>query len=86
MNLPPTELERLTIFSAAEPARRYRARGLRLSYPETVALITDEVMVRNDALPRIDVDAQTHDVFVDGAKVQIAAVTRVPLCRKFLLR
>ena len=44
MNLTPTELERLTIFSAAEFARRNRALGIRLSHPEAVALITDEVM------------------------------------------
>jgi len=44
MNLTPTELERLTIFSAAEFARRNRALGIQLSHPEAVALITDEVM------------------------------------------
>ena len=44
MNLIPTELERLTIFSAAELARRYHSLGIRLSHPEAVALITDEVM------------------------------------------
>lgn len=44
MNLTPTELERLTIFTAAELARRYRAKGIRLSHPEAIALICDEVM------------------------------------------
>lgn len=44
MNLSPTELERLTIFTAAELARRYRAEGIRLSQPEAVALICDEVI------------------------------------------
>jgi urease gamma subunit len=44
MNLSPTELERLTIFSAAELARRYRSQGILLSHPEAVALITDEVL------------------------------------------
>jgi urease subunit gamma/beta len=44
MNLTPTELERLTVFSAAELARRYRSLGIRLSHPEAVALLTDEVM------------------------------------------
>ncbi len=44
MNLTPTELERLTIFTAAELARRYRSQGIRLSHPEAVALLTDEVM------------------------------------------
>ncbi|MEQ9638773.1 MAG: urease subunit beta [Alphaproteobacteria bacterium] len=44
MNLTPTELERLTIFTAAELARRYRSKGIRLSHPEAIALICDEVM------------------------------------------
>ena len=44
MNLTPTELERLTIFTAAEFARRNLADGVRLSHPEAVALITDEMM------------------------------------------
>jgi urease subunit gamma/beta len=44
MYLTPTELERLTIFSAAELARKRRARGLALNYPEAVALITDELL------------------------------------------
>jgi urease subunit gamma/beta len=44
MLLTPTELERLTIFTAAELARRRRARGLKLNYPEAVAIITDEIL------------------------------------------
>ena len=44
MNLTPTELERLTIFSAAELARRRRARGARLNYVEAIAYITDELL------------------------------------------
>ena len=44
MNLTPTELERLTIFTAAEFARRNRRDGVKLSHPEAVALITDEMM------------------------------------------
>ncbi|MEO8628975.1 MAG: urease subunit beta [Betaproteobacteria bacterium] len=44
MNLTPTELERLTVFSAAELARRHRSLGIKLSHPEAVALLTDEVM------------------------------------------
>lgn len=44
MNLTPTELERLTIFNAAELARRYRSMGIKLSHPEAVALISDEVL------------------------------------------
>ncbi|OCC03592.1 Urease subunit alpha [Labrys sp. WJW] len=44
MLLTPTELERLTIFTAAELARKRRAKGLRLNYPEAVALISDEIL------------------------------------------
>jgi urease subunit gamma/beta len=44
MNLTPTEMDRLTIFSAAELARRHRSLGIKLSHPEAVALITDEVL------------------------------------------
>jgi urease subunit gamma/beta len=45
MNLSPTELDRMVIFTAAEMARRNRAHGVRLSHPEAVALIADEVML-----------------------------------------
>ena len=44
MRLTPKELDRLAIFSAAELARRRRARGLRLNHPEAVALICDELL------------------------------------------
>ena len=44
MLLTPTELERLTIFTAAELSRRRRAKGLKLNYPEAVAIITDEIL------------------------------------------
>jgi urease gamma subunit len=41
MRLTPVELDRLTIFTAAELARKRRARGLRLNHPEALALICD---------------------------------------------
>ncbi|MGJ4956701.1 urease subunit beta [Bradyrhizobium sp. HKCCYLRH2015] len=44
MNLSPTELDRLVIFNAAQMARRNRLLGIKLSHPEAVAYITDEVM------------------------------------------
>ena len=44
MMLTPTELERLIIFTAAELARKRRANGLKLNHPESVALISDEVL------------------------------------------
>src|SRR5262249_56046859 len=43
MHLSPKETDRLLLFLAAELARRRRARGLRLNYPESRALIADEI-------------------------------------------
>ena len=45
MNLTPTEMERLWIFTAAEFARRHRARGIRLSHPEAVALCSRTMLL-----------------------------------------
>lgn len=44
MHLTPREREKLLIFTAAELARRRRARGLKLNHPEAVALITAEIL------------------------------------------
>ena len=44
MLLTPTEMERLTIFTAAEIARRRHAKGMKLNHPETVAYIADEIV------------------------------------------
>jgi len=44
MNLTPREKDKLMIALAAQVARAGRNRGLRLNYPESVALITDFVL------------------------------------------
>lgn len=44
MHLSPRETEKLMIVVAADLARRRRDRGLKLNYPETIALITYEIM------------------------------------------
>jgi len=44
VHLTPREQEKLLIFTAAEVARRRRARGLKLNHPEAVALITAEIL------------------------------------------
>jgi urease subunit gamma/beta len=44
MNLTPTELERLTIFTAAQLAREHKKRGIKLSHPEAIAYICDELL------------------------------------------
>jgi urease subunit gamma len=44
MHLTPREVDKLLIFVAAEVARRRRERGLKLNYPEAVALISAELL------------------------------------------
>ena len=44
MELTPREKDKLLIFTAALLAERRRARGLKLNYPEAVALITEYVV------------------------------------------
>ena len=44
MLLTPTEMERLTIYVAAELARKHKAKGLPLNHPEAVAYIVDEIL------------------------------------------
>src|SRR6476619_3024860 len=44
MELTPREKDKLLIFTAALLAERRRARGLKLNYPESVALISAAIM------------------------------------------
>ena len=44
MELTPREKDKLLIFTAGLLAERRRARGLRLNYPEAVALISAAIM------------------------------------------
>jgi len=44
MHLSPREQEKLLVVVAGDLARRRRDRGLKLNYPETIALITAELL------------------------------------------
>jgi len=44
MDLTPREKDKLMIYVAAMVARDRKARGLKLNYPEAIALITAEVL------------------------------------------
>src|SRR5437762_14046885 len=44
LHLTPREQEKLLIFVAAELARKRQARGLKLNYPEAIAIITADIM------------------------------------------
>jgi urease subunit gamma len=44
MHLTPREQEKLMVVVAADLARRRQSRGLKLNYPEAVAIITYEII------------------------------------------
>lgn len=44
MHLTPREVEKLLIFVAAEVARKRKDRGVKLNYPEAMALISAELL------------------------------------------
>jgi len=44
MHLTPREVEKLMLHTAGELAQKRKARGLKLNYPETIALISSELM------------------------------------------
>jgi urease subunit gamma len=44
MHLTPREREKLLVVVAADLARRRQARGVKLNYPESIAIISYEIM------------------------------------------
>ena len=44
MELSPREKDKLLVFTAAMLAEKRRARGVKLNYPESIALISAEIM------------------------------------------
>ena len=44
MHLTQREIEKLMIFTAGELARKRKARGVKLNYPESIALISSELL------------------------------------------
>jgi urease gamma subunit len=71
--LTPKEQERLLIFTAAEMARRRKAKGIKLNYPEAVAYISDEIQEKareGDALVaeliQYGAGLLTHDDVMEG--------------------
>src|SRR5881296_2714523 len=80
MHLTPTELDRLTIFTAAELARRRRAKGWKLTHPEALAIICDEMheAARGGAsyedVVRVGQSVLTADDVLDGVPELVATV------------
>jgi urease subunit gamma/beta len=80
MHLTPTELDRLTLFTAAELARRRRAKGWKLTHPEALAIICDEMHeaarggASYDEVARAGRTALTADDVLDSVPALIGTV------------
>lgn len=80
MNLTPREKDKLLIAMAAIVARRRLERGVKLNYPEAIALITDFVVegARDGRTVANLMDAGAHvvtrDQVMDGIAEMIAEV------------
>lgn len=63
MHWTPREQEKLMIFVAAELARKRQARGLKLNYPEAIAILSSEILeAARDGKP-------VAEIMVAGAKI-----------------
>ena len=80
MHLTPREIEKLMVFTAGEVARKRRGRGLKLNYPEAVALITSEILeeIRNGKtvaeLMELGRMILTNDDVMDGVSAMITDI------------
>jgi urease subunit gamma/beta len=80
MRLTAKELNRLTIFTLAELARRRQARGRKLNAPEATAIICDEILeMAWDGLPLHEVISRaqavlTRDDVMDGVAEIIGSI------------
>lgn len=80
MHLTPREQEKLLIVVAADLARRRQSRGLRLNYPEAVAILSAEVLeAARDGKTVADIMSAgakilTRDQLMDGVAEMIHEV------------
>ena len=72
MELTPRDKDKLLLFTAALLAERRKAKGLKLNYPEAVALISAEILTRDDVMEGVaDMvdEVQVEATFPDGTKL-----------------
>src|SRR5262245_10730989 len=80
MHLTEREKDKLLVFAAGDLARRRKARGLKLNYPEAVAFITSEILeeIRNGKtvaeLMSLGTTLLSPDAVMDGVPDMIAEI------------
>ena len=97
MELTPRDKDKLLLFTAALLAERRKAKGLKLNYPEAVALISAEIMegaregrtvaemmtAGTEILTRDDVMEGVADM-VDEVQVEATGVVLLPVVQAIL--
>jgi len=81
MHLTVREEERIQIWSAAEMARRRLKRGVRLNHPESVALITDEILerARDGSIPMVADLMEYGSRILNTSHVMVGVAKMIPL-------
>lgn len=80
MKLVPREVDKLMIYTAARMAERRKENGLKLNYPETIAIIADYVEEgarRGDTVAKLMEDAKhvlTTDDVMPGVEDMVSLV------------
>jgi urease subunit gamma len=80
MHLTPQERDKLLIYVAAELAKARRARGLKLNYPEAVAVITSHLLeLARDGKPVAELMSAGRSILsradvMDGVAEMVAEV------------
>ena len=80
MHLTPREQDKLMIFVAAELAQKRRARGLKLNYPEAMAILSAEILeAARDGKSVVEIMSLggtilTRDDVMDGVREMIHEV------------
>ncbi len=84
MNLTPSELERLTIFTA-DIAKCWQLASV---MKDRVGRLPEEKTARadNERIKRYIAKYTINPARADGKLLKVEPATRVPLCRKYLLR
>lgn len=78
--LSPREIDKLVVYQVADLARRRRERGVRLNFPESIALITEALLeAARDGMSVADVielgtQVLTRDDVMDGVPEMVNLV------------
>lgn len=84
-NMQSTSLTFVSQAAYQDGIRRTLDLKRHVSPVKNIRTLSKKDMVNNDALPKLDVDPETYEVFVDGEKITSEAATKLPLTQRYFL-